>query len=105
MDKKHRYLFANYIQRPRDPSKTHLKGYIKDPNNMKWDEIVGFSVGLKRKDELNSRIIIDIDGQKIIKNTVSDSDNWAQLMDYYLKNYEQQVVDFLKRTDRSTTTS
>lgn len=72
---------------------------------MKWDEIVGFSVGLKRKDELNSRIIIDIDGQKIIKNTVSNSDNWAQLMDYYLKNYEQQVVDFLKRTNRSTTTS
>ena len=72
---------------------------------MKWDEIVGFSVGLKRKDELNSRIIIDIDGQKIIKNTVSNSNNWAQLMDYYLKNYEQQVVDFLKRTNRSTTTS
>jgi hypothetical protein len=96
--KKNRYLFVNYIQRPRDPKKTHIKGYIKDPANMQWDEIVGFSVGLKSKDQLNSRIVIDIDGQKIIKNTVNDNDNWAQLMDYYLKNYKDQVVEFLQRT-------
>ena len=97
-EKKHRYLFARYIQKPRDPKKTHLKGYMSDPANLRWDEIIGFSVGLKHRDERESWVILDIDGQKVIKNRTSDNTNWAQLMDYYLKNYGQQVVDFLKKT-------
>ena len=104
-EKKHRYLFARYIQKPRDPKKTHLKGYMSDPANLRWDEIIGFSVGLKHKDEREAWVILDIDGQKVIKNRTSDNVNWAQLMDYYLKNYGQQVLDFLKKTGGSPTLS
>lgn len=100
-EKKHRYLFARYMQRPRDPTKTHIKGYVSNPANMKWDEIVGFSVGLKRRDERDARIVIDIDGQKVVKNNISDNTNWAQLMDYFMKGYEQQIVDFMRRTGGS----
>ena len=104
-EKKHRYLFARYIQKPRDPKKTHLKGYMSDPANLRWDEIIGFSVGLKHKDEREAWVILDIDGQKVIKNRTSDNVNWAQLMDYYLKNYGQQVLDFLNKTGGSPTLS
>lgn len=98
MKKKHRYLFASYIQKPRDPTKTHIKGYVKDPANMRWDEAVGFSVGLKHKDEIRSQIILDIDGQKVLKNMMSDNKDWAQLMNYFLGAYEKQLLDFMRRT-------
>ena len=104
-EKKHRYLFARYIQKPRDPKKTHLKGYMSNPANLRWDEIIGFSVGLKHRDEREAWVILDIDAQKVIKNRTSDNINWAQLMDYYLKNYGQQVLDFLKKTGGSPTLS
>lgn len=95
--KKHRYIFAKYYAKPREPNKTHIKGYMSDPNNVRYDEAVGFSVGLKKKDYDNN-IILDIDGQKVIKNTMNENSNWAQLMDYFLSAYEKQLLDFLKRT-------
>lgn len=98
MKKKHRYLFANYILKPRDRSKTSARGYISDPQNQKWDEVVGFAVGLKSKDKINNRIILDIDGQVVVKNTMNDNQDWAQLMDYFIKNYERQLVAFLTKT-------
>lgn len=99
--KKHRYILAKYMAKPRDPSKTHIKGYINDPNNLRYDEVVAFSVGLKNKDYDNS-VIIDIDGQKVIKNSINDKADWSQLMDYYLKNYEKQLLNFLKQTGGAT---
>ncbi len=27
------YLVAQYVTRPRDPRKTHIAGYMKDPKN------------------------------------------------------------------------
>ena len=51
--KKHRYLFAKYLAKPRDPTKTHIKGYMTNPENVRYDEVVGFSVGLKKKDQDN----------------------------------------------------
>lgn len=95
--KKHRYVFATYFAKPRDPTKTHIKGYMADPNNVRYDESVGFSVGLKKRD-YNNNIILDIDGQKVIKNSMNNSDDWTHMMDYFLRNYEKQLMDFLKRT-------
>lgn len=95
--KKHRYVFAKYLAKPRDPRKTHIKGYMSDPNNIRYDEIVGFSVGLKNRDYENN-IILDIDGQVIVKNSINENADWSQIMDYFLRNYEVQFMDFIKRT-------
>lgn len=98
MKKKHRYLIARYIMKPRDPTKTHVKGYISDPANQKFDEVVGFTVGLQNRDHVENQIIIDIDGQKVIKNTMSDNQDWSQLMDYFMNGYEKQLITFMKQT-------
>ena len=95
--KKHRYIFAKYLAKPRDPTKTHIKGYMTDPANIRYDELVGFSVGLKNKDHDN-QIIIDIDGQKIIKNSMNENNDWSQLMNYFLGAYEKQLLDFMRKT-------
>lgn len=101
--KKHRYVIAKYLAKPRDPTKTHIKGYMTDPNNVRYDEVVGFTVGLKKRDHDNN-IIIDIDGQKVVKNSISEKADWVQLMDYFMKNYESQLLDFLKKTGGSPET-
>ena len=97
MKKKHRYVFATYYAKPKDPSKSHIKGYMTNPDNVRYDEAVGFSVGLKTRD-YNNNIIIDIDGQKVVKNTMNENSDWAQLMDYFLRNYEKELLKFLAQT-------
>ena len=95
--KKHRYIFAKYLAKPRDPTKTHIKGYMTDPKNVRYDEVVGFSVGLKNKDQEN-QIIIDIDGQKVVKNSMNENNDWSQLMNYFLGAYEKELLDFMRKT-------
>jgi len=95
--KKHRYIFAKYLAKPRDPTKTHIKGYMTDPANIRYDELVGFSVGLKNKD-YDNQIILDIDGQKVIKNSMNENNDWSQLMNYFLGAYEKQLLDFMRKT-------
>jgi hypothetical protein len=102
--KKHRYLFAKYLAKPRDPSKTHIKGYMSNPENVRYDELVGFSVGLKKKDQDN-QIILDIDGQKVIKNSMNENTDWSQLMNYFLGAYEKQLLDFMRKTGGVATES
>lgn len=99
--KKHRYIFAKYFARPRDPTKTHIKGYMTNPTNVRYDEVVGFSVGLKNKD-YDNQIIIDIDGQTVIKNSMNDNNDWSQLMNYFMGAYEKQLLDFMRRTSGPT---
>lgn len=98
--KKHRYIFAKYLAKPRDPTKTHIKGYMADPKNVRYDELVGFSVGLKKRDEEN-QIILDIDGQKVVKNTMNENNDWSQLMNYFMGAYEKQLLDFMKKSGGS----
>jgi hypothetical protein len=98
--KKHRYIFAKYLAKPRDPTKTHIKGYMTDPKNVRYDELVGFSVGLKKRDEEN-QIILDIDGQKVVKNTMNENNDWSQLMNYFMGAYEKQLLDFMKKSGGS----
>lgn len=95
--KKHRYIIAKYLAKPREPNKTHIKGYMTDPANIRYDEVVGFTVGLKKKDYDNN-IILDIDGQKVIKNTMNENNDWSQLMNYFMGAYERQLLDFMRRT-------
>jgi hypothetical protein len=95
--KKHRYIFAKYLAKPRDPTKTHIKGYMTDPKNVRYDELVGFSVGLKNKD-YDNQIILDIDGQKVVKNTMNENNDWSQLMNYFMGAYEKQLLDFMQKS-------
>lgn len=101
MKDRHRYIFANYAAKPRNPNRTHEKGYMSDPNNVMHDEIVGFSVGLKQKDLIANKIVLDIDGQKVIQNSMGNNADWSQLMDYFMRGYERQVIEFLRRTGGS----
>ena len=98
MKDNHRYIFANYVAKPRNPKRTHEKGYMSDPNNVMHDEIVGFSVGLKNKDLIRNRIVIDIDGQRVVHNSMGNNADWVQIMDYFMGAYERQILEFLKRT-------
>lgn len=95
---KNRYLLVKYIMKPRDPSMTHVKGYMSDPKNIRWDEQISFSTGLKSKDQLNHNIILDIDGKDVVKNSMGNVTDWEPLWNYFYSNFTQEIMDYIVRT-------
>ena len=96
---KHRYMLINYIQTAKYPDRTHEKGYWSNPENTQWDELVEFSFGLKSRDRQKYSIIMDLDEQSVLKNSMSGEKNFTVLFNYYREHYSSQIASYLKRTD------
>ena len=61
------YLIAKYTGVPKDPKRTAQPGYMKDPENIHYDEQVYISRGLRSKD-LQNQVVLNLTEQKIVKN-------------------------------------
>ena len=99
MKTKHRYMLINYLQTAKYPKRTHEKGYWSNPDNIQWDEMVEFSFGLKNKDRQTYSIILDLDEQVVLKNSMSGEKNFTVLLNYFREHYSSQIASYLKRTD------
>ena len=82
----------------RDSGKTHIKGYLKSEDGHQWDEVVGFTVGLKARDLQECSIILDLDKELIKKNVLNSTDAFKDLYDYFNNAYGQHMIQFMART-------
>lgn len=92
-----RYILVTYTQIAKYPKRTGEKGYWSNPDNMQWDELVEFSTKLKNRDRQRAGVILDIENQNIEKNVFGGDRNWQSLWDYYYKNYQKQIDQFLNQ--------
>lgn len=99
MKTKHIYLIAYYLQRPRDPKKTHIKGYITDPNNMIWDENVEISHGLGSKDRQHAQVVLDFTEKKVITNKFNQERDFDKLFKYYFEGYHKYITQVMTQMD------
>lgn len=94
-----RYLLARYLQKPRDPKQTNQAGYMLDQRNVRYDEDVVFSVGLKSKDQVEYQIILNIDQQQVVKNNIGENQDWNSIWGYFSSHYGGEIVRYLNRTN------
>lgn len=99
MKTKHIYLTAYYLQRPRDPKKTHIKGYITDPNNMIWDENVEISHGLSSKDREFAQVVLDFTEKKVVTNKFNQERDFDKLFKYYFEGYHKYITQVMTQMD------
>lgn len=86
------YLIANYISRPKDPSKTHIAGYTHNPDNMEIDEQVYLARGLRDKD-LKNTVILNLTEEKIVKNGFKSGVKFDELFQHYYDGYSDYIND------------
>jgi hypothetical protein len=100
MKTKSLHLLAFYTMRPRDPSKTHIKGYLKDPDNIQYDERIEFTKGLKDKSRMAASIVLDLSKKTVISNKFSnDGRDFDTLFKYFLEAYPQYVIQVMAQLD------
>lgn len=98
MKKQNIYLVAHYSTKPRDPKKTHISGYMKDPANHQIDEQVQISTRL-RKQDVNAKIIINLSDKKVEQNSFNGSKDFNELFKYFFKGYHKYVTEVMSKLD------
>lgn len=100
MKTKDLHLIAFYTMKPRDPRKTFIKGYMSNPANIQYDERIGFSRGLKTKDQIAGRVILNLNKKTVVKNTYDATQtDFDALFKYFLEGYPQYVAQVMAELD------
>ena len=98
MKKQTIYLVAHYTTKPRDPRKTHIPGYMKDPANHQYDEQVAIQTRLKSND-VNAKIIMNLGNKTVESNKFNDNRDFNELFKYFFKGYHKYVTEIMSKLD------
>lgn len=89
------YLVAYYHIKPKDPKRTKEPGYMTSPVNYDYDESINITRGLKTRDELNAKVILDLTNQKVHKNSFNDNKDFPSLLAHYQEGYPKYINPLL----------
>lgn len=99
MKKKSIYLVAHYVTKPRDPKKTHIPGYMKDPANLQMDEQVQVSTRLRQHDIHMAKVIMNLSEKRVEKNSFNKDKDFNELFKYFFKGYHKYITDVMVQLD------
>lgn len=92
MKQKNIYLVATYIMKPKDHVNTSKKGWMDDPANVRYDEKVEITRGLKNKDASSANVILDLSNLQITRNTFKTERTFDEVFLYYFNNYNKYLI-------------
>jgi hypothetical protein len=98
MSNKDIYLVAFYSMKPKRHVRTEVAGWMKDPNNIRWDESVEITRGLK-KNAVNGKILLNLSQKKIEKNGWADNKTFNDLFKYFFKGYHSYITEVMTQID------
>ncbi len=94
------YLVAYYFQKPSNNRvKTQLAGWMKNNNNVSWDEQVAITKNLRNRDISTAKIILDMRNQRVVKNGWGTSQSFDDFYDYFNKSYPQYTKEVMEQVN------
>jgi hypothetical protein len=99
MNKNNIYLIAHYSVKPKNPAKTHIPGYMKDPANIRYDEQVHISTRLRSKDISGAKIIINLSAKQVQTNSFNGKKDFDELFKYFFKGYHKYITEVMIKLD------
>ena len=92
------YLVANYITKPRDPKKTYIPGYMKDPANHQYDEQVAIQTNLRNKD-ISAKVVLNLSTKTVERNGFNNNIDFDEMFKYFFKGYHKYVTEVMTKLD------
>lgn len=99
MKKSNIYLVAHYLIKPRDPRRTHVSGYMKDPANIRYDEQVQISTRLRQQDKMTAKVIMNLSDKTVEQNSFNGNKDFDELFKYFFKGYHKYVTEVMTKLD------
>jgi hypothetical protein len=91
------YIIATHFAKPKNPKKTSIPGYMKDPNNIVWDEQVTVTKGLRTKDTLSAAIVLNVTKQKVEFTKYSGESTFSELFNYFYEKSPNEITHSLQQ--------
>jgi hypothetical protein len=83
---------------PKRHINTSVAGWMKDPNNIRYDERIELTRGLK-KNSVDAKILLNLSQKKIEKNGWADDKTFNDLFKYFFKGYHKYVTEVMTQID------
>jgi hypothetical protein len=77
--------------KPKDPKRTKEAGYMSNIDNIEYDESINITKGLKQRDELNAKVILDLTNQTVKKNTFNNNKDFPSILAHYQEGYPKYL--------------
>lgn len=90
------YIMATYTAKPRNKAKTHIAGYMSDPENLTYDERIAVSRGLRTKDLVNNNVVLNITKSAVEKNSFRTDKTFMELFEYFYENNAEYIGQALR---------
>ena len=94
------FLVAQYFQKPKDHVNTSVKGWMDNPDNIRYDEKVAIVRGLKNKD-MHAQIILNLGEKSVEKNSFNGTKNFDTIFTYFFTNYDKYITQVMGQIDPS----
>lgn len=91
-------LVAFYYAQPKDHVNTSQKGWMDNPDNIRYSERVEITRGLK-KDTVSAKVVLDLSNKQIVKNGWHSGATFNDLFKYFFKGYHQYVTQVMTQLD------
>ncbi len=104
MNNKHIYLVAFYSLKPQKGANTQVKGWMDNPANLRYDEKVEITRGVK-KNSATAKIILNLVTKTVERNNFNDNRDFKDLFKYFFGGYHQYITEVMKQLDPEYLTS
>ena len=98
MKTKNIFLIAQYFQKPKDHVNTSVSGWMKNPENIRWDEQVSIATKMKTRD-MNAQVVLNLSTKTIVRNTFQSGKEFDDIFRYFLENYPQYIAQTMSMLD------
>jgi hypothetical protein len=95
---KHIYLVAQYVLKPKEHVNTSRKGWMDNPENIRYDEQVSIVRGLRNRD-MHAQVILNLSTKTIQRNTFNSSTAFEEMFRYFLENYPKYIAETMGSLD------
>ena len=92
------YLVAFYYMKPRPGVNTAIKGWMNDKANVRYDERVEISRGLK-KDADAANILLNLSSKTVQRNRFNEDRDFKNLFKYFFGGYHQYITQVMGTLD------
>lgn len=93
------YLVAKYFMKPQAHVNTSKAGWMDNPENIRWDEQMLVTRGLKSKDN-SAQVILNLSEKSVVRNTFTQGKTFDEVFIYFLNGYSQYLVPVMGQLDR-----
>lgn len=93
------YLVARYFMKPRDRVNTSVKGWMDNPENIRYDESMAITRGLKTKDSTGAQVILDLSKKAVVKNSFRSEKEFDEIFLYFFQNYSNYLIPVMGQLD------